>query len=46
MDLRNSNGFWVKELLLHNRKEAFFENFHQKWENASFGAQFRYFQIK
>ena len=29
---------WVKELLLHNRIEAFFENFHQKWKNASFGA--------
>ena len=26
--------------------EAFFENFHQKWKNASCGAQFRYFQIK
>ena len=39
---------WVKELLLYNRNgtEAFFENFHQKWKNASRGAQFRYFQIK
>ena len=36
----------VKELLLYNRLEAFFENFHQKWNNASCGAQFRYFQIK
>ena len=36
----------VKELLLYNRIEAFFENFHQKWKNASCGAQFRYFQIR
>ena len=46
MDLRNSNGFRVKELLLYNLIEAFLENFHQKWKNASCGAQFRYFQIK
>ena len=26
--------------------EASFENFHQKWKNASCGAQFRCFQIK
>ena len=26
--------------------EAFLENVHQKWKNASCGAQFRYFQIK
>ena len=26
--------------------EAFFENVHQKWKNASCGAQFGYFQIK
>ena len=26
--------------------KAFFENFHQKWKNASCGTQFRYFQIK
>ena len=39
-------GFSAKELLLYNRMEAFIENFHQKWENASYGAQFRYFQIK
>ena len=38
--------FRVKELLLCNRMEAFFENFHQKWKNASCGAQFRYLQIK
>ena len=24
--------FWVKELLLYKRIEAFFENFHQKWK--------------
>ena len=26
--------------------EACFDNFHQKWENASCGAQFRYFQFQ
>ena len=36
----------VKEGLLHNRIEVFFKNFHQKWKNASCGAQFRSFQIK
>ena len=36
--------FWVKELLLYNRMEAFFENFHQKWKNALCGAQFSHFQ--
>ena len=46
MDLRNSNGFKVKELLIYNRMEAFSESFHQKWKNASCGAQLRYFQIK
>ena len=38
--------FSVKELLLYNRIEAFFENFHQMWKNAACGTQFRYFQIK
>ena len=37
--------FWVKELLFFDRIGAFFENFHQKWKNASCGAQFRYFEI-
>ena len=47
MDLRNSDGFeFYLELLLYNRIEAFSENFHQKWKNASCGAQFRYFQTK
>ena len=46
MGLRNSDGTEVKELLLYNRIEAFFRNFHQKWQNASCGTQFRYFQIK
>ena len=27
--------YWVKELLLYNRMEAFFENFLQKWRNVS-----------
>ena len=27
------------KLLLYNRTEAFFENFHQKWKNASCGAE-------
>ena len=35
MGFRNSNGFRVKELLLHNPMEAFLENVHQKWKNAS-----------
>ena len=35
--------FCVKELLFYNHIEAFFENFHQKWKNASCGAQFSYF---
>ena len=26
--------YWVKELLLYNRMEAFFENFHQKWKKC------------
>ena len=38
--------YWVKELLLYNRMEAFFENLDQKWKDASCRAQFRYFQIK
>ena len=46
MDLRNSNVIYLRNVLLYNRIEAFFENFHQKWKNASCGAQFRYFQIK
>ena len=46
MDLRNSNGILVKELLLYNRIETFFKHFHQKWKNASCGAQFMHFQIK
>ena len=37
---------WVKQVSLYKRMEVFFENFHQKWKNASCGAQFRYFQIK
>ena len=24
--------YWVQELIFHNRMEAFFENFHQKWK--------------
>ena len=32
MDLRNSNGFELRNFLLYNRKEAFFINFHQKWK--------------
>ena len=44
--LKKFQLLWVKELLLYNRMEAFIENFHQKWKNASCGAQFRYFQIK
>ena len=36
--------FWVKELLLCDPVEAFYENLHQNWKNASCGAQFRYFQ--
>ena len=32
MDLRNSVGIDFKELLLYNRIEAFFKNFHQKWK--------------
>ena len=45
MDLRNSNGIGLRNFYLqpYNRMEAFFENFHQKWKNASCGAQFRQF---
>ena len=35
MDLRNSNGFELRNFYLYNRIEAFFENFHQKWKNVS-----------
>ena len=38
--------YWVIKNLLYNRIEAFFKKFYQKWNNASSGAQFRYFQIK
>ena len=30
MDLRNSNGFELKDFLFYNCIEAFFENFRQK----------------
>ena len=46
MDLRNSNNIELMNFYFYNRKEAVFENFHQKWKNASCGAQFKYFQIK
>ena len=49
MDLRNSNGIESRNFYfttVNNCIETFFENFHQKWKNASCGAQFRYFQIK
>ena len=45
MDLRNSTGIELRNIL-YDRIKASFENFHQKWKNASGGAQFRYFQIK
>ena len=32
MDLRNSNDFELRNFLLCNRMEAFFEHFHQKWK--------------
>ena len=44
--IKKFQRLWVKELLLYNRIETFFENVHQKWENASCGAQLKYFQIK
>ena len=33
MDLRNSHGIALRNF--YNRMEAFLENFHQKWQNAS-----------
>ena len=33
--------YLVKEVLLYNHIELFYENFHQKWKNASCGAQFK-----
>ena len=45
MDLGNSNGIELSNFYF-TTIEAFLENFHQKWKNASCGAQFRYFQIK
>ena len=35
MDLRNSNDFELRNFYFTKRMEAFFENFHQKWKNAS-----------
>ena len=46
MRFKKFQRFWVEKLILYNRIETFFENFHQKWKNASCGAQFRYFQIR
>ena len=46
MDLWNSNGFELRKFYFTTVQKLFFENFHQKWKNASYGAQFRYFQIK
>ena len=34
MDLRNSNGIWVKELLPYNRIEAFFRKFSSEVEKC------------
>ena len=46
MDLRNSSGTELRNFYFTTEKKLFFDNFNRKWENASFGAQFRYFQIK
>ena len=35
------NGFELRNSYFTNRIEPFSENFHQKWKNASCGAQFR-----
>ena len=37
--LKKLQQYRVKELLLNNCIEAFFKTFHQKWKNASCGAQ-------
>ena len=46
MELRKSNGFELRNFYFTTLCNFFFENFHQKWKNASCGTRFRYFQIK
>ena len=42
MDLRNSKGIELRNFYFTTISGSFFfENFHQKWKNASCGAQFR-----